>query len=137
MYEMSTVLDHKGRKIWIKKVNDKFYLINGCLLSCGKLETFAVDKLAKVYDGCYSPDMCTFKDEQTQYVAYISGSDGRYMLAPYYIGENVGLIDMNALDQARVEFTDWFHDFSDKSLLYKNDCRHMSDIEYYRMRKNM
>lgn len=132
MYDMSTVLSYDNRKIWIKKIDDNMFLINGCLLVSRDVETFSVEDIAHVLDACYEPFMYDF-DDKTQFVVRTKlESTGRYILSPYYIEDNKDVIDLDSLRRAREEFNDWSNDLENKSVIYINDYRTMSFSEYAR-----
>lgn len=57
MYETAEVLEHKNRKIWVKRVNETLYCVNGRFFvfhtSCNISDPAF---LAKMLDTFYSPD---------------------------------------------------------------------------------
>lgn len=129
MYEEAKILDYEGRKIWIKRVGEYLYLMNGCLFACGDVDMFDVDMFADIVDMYYSPwcskfgenDMLSYeKDEAT----------GRYIENSFNILDNLDKVDMDCIRAGRVEYCAWTKSM-DIKMIYIDDRRGLSIDEYY------
>lgn len=130
MYEAVNVLDYDNRKIWVKRIGEYYYFINGCLFACKSIDKFNAKMLSEVIDTCYDPEHKRFNDNMVLTYSLIdSVSSDHYCVGDFDIRDNPNVIDSDSIELARKEYSDWVNMVGHDSV-YVDNCRDMSMDEY-------
>ena len=129
MYELADVFEYGEYKIWIKKIIDKIYFVNNCIIACSIFETLSIERIANLLDSCFTPFLSHF-DDMCDFVVYTELDDGDYVMTPYSIADNKDVIDVDKIGKIREEYNMWASSLSNKNTVYRNDLRDMDMGEY-------
>lgn len=127
MYENATVLDYKGKKIWIKHIEKQLYCVNGRYIAFNPKQDISKPvTVAMALDEFYSP-LLGDTDEQ-DLISFSFMPSGNFMANSYYLGHQAH--DMNLVQAVKHEYSEWAKHISE-SEIYIDDCRDMDLLEWF------
>lgn len=119
MYETPKIFEYNVRMIWVMRVIDNIYYINGCYIAFSESQDITdISVLAKAVDDIYSP---RFRNAtKTSMLIYTDSSDPEHL--PLHVDVTDLSLDLSNTKNVLCAYREWV-DSIDPKLIYINDHR--------------
>lgn len=130
MYEEATVLDYKGRKLWIKHVVGPLYCVNGRYIAFNpKQDLEDVSVISEGIDEWYSPFYADLDDDGVVVFGNHSNESDKFIMSASYLARFQ--CDPDMVKKLETEYEQWMETI-DAGTIYINDYRN-ADMDSWLM----